>query len=156
MKKEFQVAVSTAAVCLSCVFGYNSLTGKNVGIIPTKTIKEDQASKELSSSLKSVKEEFEKIESKDDKLTIHKLFSGAANYLKCCKTIVQTNQFDPILARVQSSYGWQREKYTKFTDAVSEYLVSVGYDKPKELSTEKEKLEFSKIFVDLSEVTKYE
>lgn len=157
MKKEnFQAAVSSAVLSLSCVFGYNSFVKDDAGGVPIKVIKEEKAAEGLSLALKNVKEEFEKIESKDDKFTIHKLFSGAATYLRSCQTMMQTSQFDPILGRVQSSYGWQRDKYDKFTDAVSAYLVSVGYDKPKELPTEKEKTDFSKIFMDLSEATKYE
>ena len=103
-----------------------------------------------------VSQVFSEIQSKEDRLTIYKLFSGSAEYLNNCKSLQATQQFDPILGRVQSSYGWNREKYPEFTDAVSEYLVSVGYDKPKPLTTEEQRKNFSNIFQSLAEATKYE
>jgi len=103
-----------------------------------------------------VSDEFNKIESKDDKILIYKLFSGAANFLEVCEDMDGTYQFDPILSKVQTSYGWDREKYPSFTDAVSNYLISVGYDIPKPLKTKEERMGFSKIFKALSEATKHE
>ncbi len=104
--------------------------------------------------LDEVKEEFNKIESKEDKLLIYKLFAGASEYLAAAETLQSTNQFDPILGKVQTSYGWNREKYSKFTDAVSEYLVSVGYDEPKTLSSSVDRKEFAEIFKNLAEAIK--
>ena len=107
-------------------------------------------------ALKVVEQEFNKIESKTDKETIHKLFAGASEYLSKCKELEGTYQFDPILGRVQSSYGWNREKYPAFTTAVSDYLVEVNYNKPKQLKTQNERFEFAKIFEGLAQATKYE
>jgi hypothetical protein len=103
-----------------------------------------------------VEQTFSSISSQEDKLTIHKLFSGAAEYLSNCEELDSTGQFDPILGRVQSSYGWNREKYPALTDAVSDYLVSVGYREPKKLSSKSERDQFASIFRDLAEATKYE
>lgn len=114
------------------------------------------ASATTSSGLDLVKEEFRGIESKDDKMLIYKLFAGSADYLTNVKTLTQTSQFDPILGRVQSSYGWDREKYPKFTDAVEVYLKEVKYDEPKKLSSKEEIGAFQKIFADLAEATKSE
>lgn len=108
------------------------------------------------SDIDKVSKVFSEIESKEDKLTIYKLFAGSAEYLQNCKSLQATQQFDPILGRVQSSYGWNREKYPEFTDAVSEYLVSVGYDEPKPLTTDEQRNNFSNIFQSLAEATKYE
>ena len=91
------------------------------------------------SAIGNVSQAFSSIESKEDKLTIYKLFAGSAEYLNNCKSLQATQQFDPILGRVQSSYGWNREKYPAFTDAVSEYLVSVGYNQPKPLTTDQQR-----------------
>lgn len=110
----------------------------------------------LSPQLQKVQLAFNAIQSAEDRLTIHKLFSGAADYLSVCKDLDNTTQFDPILGRVQNSYGWDREKYSTLTDAVSEYLVYVKYDEPKTLKTPEERQQFAKIFKDLSEATKYE
>ncbi len=100
-----------------------------------------------------VRSEFKKIESKEDRILIHKLFSGASDYLKNCKSLSQTGQFDPILGRVQNSYGWEREKYPKFTDEVSNYLKAVGFETPKTLDNEESRKEFQKIFEGLAEAT---
>lgn len=105
------------------------------------------------SPTEKVKAEFNKIESKEDRILIHKMFSGASDYLKNCKSLSQTGQFDPILGRVQTSYGWQREKYPKFTDEVSNYLKSVGFETPKTLDNEESRKEFQKIFEGLAEAT---
>ena len=108
------------------------------------------------SAIGNVSQAFSSIESKEDKLTIYKLFAGSAEYLNNCKSLQATQQFDPILGRVQSSYGWNREKYPAFTDAVSEYLVSVGYNQPKPLTTDQQRKDLANIFKSLAEATKYE
>lgn len=110
----------------------------------------------LSPELQKVKIAFDSIQDVNDKLTIHKLFAGSADYLAVCKELETTEQFDPILGKVQSSYGWDREKYPALTDAVSEYLISVKYQEPKSLKTDQDRKAFAKIFQDLSEATKYE
>lgn len=106
--------------------------------------------------LEKVTEEFNKIESRDDRVLIYKLFAGAAEYLNNCQTMTETAQFDPLLGKVQTSYGWDRERYSAFTDAVSNYLVSVDYDTPKKLETVDQRKDFAKIFQGLAEATKYE
>lgn len=110
----------------------------------------------LSPELQKVKIAFDSIQDVNDKLTIHKLFAGSADYLAVCEELETTAQFDPILGKVQSSYGWDREKYPALTDAVSEYLISVKYQEPKSLKTDQDRKAFAKIFQDLSEATKYE
>ena len=114
------------------------------------------AYKSEASKIDKVKEEFSKIESKDDKILIYKQFAGASDFLFSAKKLTHTGQFDPILGRVQSSYGWDREKYQDFTSAVSEYLIEAGYDNPKKLESKEDLESFRKIFQELSEATKYE
>ena len=111
---------------------------------------------EMSDELLAVQAAFDEIESQEDKLLIHKLFSGAGEYLVNCKTMQMTAAFDSILGKVQTSYGWDREKYPNLTDAVSDYLISVDYQEPKELKSSKDRKDFAKIFQDLAEATKYE
>lgn len=125
-------------------------------IFLAKSDKTEPVKNDTTDELKLVEEEFAEIDSTEDKELIHKLFSGAGEYLSKCQTMVNTSQFDPILGRVQSSYGWERDKYSDFTDAVSDYLVSVEYDIPKDLKTNQERKDFAKIFKDLAEATKYE
>jgi hypothetical protein len=104
--------------------------------------------------LEKVSQEFAKIESKEDKLLIYKLFAGAGEYLEASKFTGSTAQFDPLLGKVQSSYGWNREKYPAFTTAVSDYLVSVKYDEPKNISGVEDRAIFAKIFKDLAGAVK--
>lgn len=111
---------------------------------------------EISEELEIVQEEFQAIESREDKLTIYKLFAGAGDYLSVCEDLSDTSQFDVLLAKVQTSYGWNRERYPEFTDAVSDYLISVDYDEPQLLNSSRKRRDFAKIFLDLAEVTKYE
>lgn len=111
---------------------------------------------QISEELEIVQEEFQEIESREDKLKIYKLFAGAGDYLSVCEDLSDTSQFDGLLAKVQKSYGWEREKYPEFTDAVSDYLISVDYDEPQLLDSSRKRRAFAKIFLDLAEVTKYE
>ena len=104
----------------------------------------------VANSLALVESEFNKIENKDDRILIYKLLSGAAEYLKHAKNLDNTSQFDPILARVQTSYGWDRERYPEFTDAVSSYLVAAGYEEPRKLDTQENRDWFQGIFESLS------
>ncbi len=116
----------------------------------------ENTSKEMSEELQKVQEVFESIDDKDDKLLIYKLFAGSSEYLSNCETMQLTAAFDPILGKVQTSYGWDREKYPELTDAVSDYLVSVDYQEPKKLESSRSRRDFAKIFQNLAEVTKYE
>jgi len=100
--------------------------------------------------LNNVRTEFVKIESPEDKILIYKLFSGSAEYLKNSVSLKDTSQFDPILSRVQTSYGWNRESYPDFTQAVSDYLIAVGYDEPRKLDTKEAREWFQDIFETLA------
>ena len=103
--------------------------------------------------LKKVHDESIKIESEEDRELIYKLLSGAAEYLSNAKSIKNTSQFDPILGRVQTSYGWNRESYPDFTQAVSDYLVAAGYDEPRKLDTKEDRDWFQGIFEALAQAT---
>ena len=150
MKDNIQTIVTTVCVCICLALGYD----KAKTFINTEPNNDMHIIQSISPELENVKNQFNKIESNTDKELIYKLFVGSAEYLNACETMLATNQFDPILGRVQSSYGWKRDKYPAFTDAVSEYLISVGYDKPKALKTADDRKEFAQIFQDLVEAIK--
>ena len=103
----------------------------------------------VATALSKVTKEYKNIEDKEDKILIYKLLSGAAEYLKHAKKLKDTSQFDPILGKVQTSYGWEREKYPEFTDAVSDYLVASGYEEPRTLETPEDRAWFQAIFESL-------
>jgi len=108
----------------------------------------------LSGTLKKVRSEYLKISDEVDRILIYKLFAGSSEYLSNAVSLQTTSQFDPMLGRVQSSYGWKRDKYKKFTDAVSDYLVEAGYDEPRKLSTEEDRKWFRDIFQSLTNAIK--
>lgn len=115
---------------------------------------EEVKKKAVAKALNKVHEEFVNIENEKDKSLIYKLFSGSAEYLHNSVSLENTGQFDPILGRVQSSYGWNRESYPEFTQSVSEYLVEVGYDEPRKLDSKESRDWFQGIFESLAEATK--
>lgn len=154
MDKQLSSIIKGILVGALTWFAFSSFTKPKVESAADKHPQIVASATTYTPTLELVKEEFHKIESKDDKILIYKFFAGSANYLDSVKTLTSTGQFDPILGRVQTSYGWSREKYPKFTDAVFNYLVSVKYDDPKSLSSPEEIKAFQKIFADLAEVTK--
>mgnify|MGYP001280605872 FL=1 len=95
-----------------------------------------------------------KISDEADRVLVYKLFAGSAEYLSNAVSLQTTAQFDPMLGRVQSSYGWERDKHKKFTDAVSDYLIEAGYDEPRKLSTEEDRKWFRDIFKSLTNAIK--
>lgn len=123
------------------------------GCVPDVKAPEPVPVVELSVEAKKVQALFKAIESEEDRLLIYKLFSGSADYLKNAKTLQTSGQFDPILGRVQSSYGWNREKYVDFTTAVSDYLVAKGYDVPRKLDSDENRKWLRDIFEELAAAT---
>lgn len=133
-------------IILSFIFGNSTVPFfKDLMVKTVKVVGDDK-----NPQLEKVSQEFAKIESKEDKLLIYKLFSGAGEYLEASKFTGSTSQFDPLIGKVQSSYGWNREKYPAFTTAVSDYLVSVKYDEPKNINGVEDRAIFAKIFKDLA------
>lgn len=126
-----------------------------IGCIEVKQ-DEEVASFVLTDSLKSVQKEFAKIESREDKDLIYKQFAGAASYIKNAEKLETTAGFEALLGKVQTSYGWDREKYPDFTEAVSNYLVEQGFDKPRTLTSQKDKDWLQEIFHSLAEAIKNE
>ena len=148
------LALHVISFCLVFVVGYT------VAVVPfdvlpqSISIVSDDNEAELSVSLKKVRAEYLKISDTADRTLIYKLFAGSAEYLSHAVSLQTTAQFDPMLGRVQSSYGWERDKYKEFTDAVSDYLIEAGYDEPRKLSTEEDREWFRDIFRSLTDAIK--
>jgi len=121
---------------------------------PEPDNEEEIKAKAIAAALSKVHEEFVKIESEEDKVIIYKLFSGSAEYLNNSVSLEDTSQFDPILGRAQTSYGWNRESYPDFTQSVSDYLVVVGYDESRKLDTQEAREWFQGVFESLAEATR--
>lgn len=130
-----------------CLGGYVALD--RVPDISDSTVLVGEDSEKLSPALLGVREEYLKIENQSDRILIYKLFAGSAEYLKHSVSLKHTGQFDPMLGRVQTSYGWNREKYPDFTQAVSDFLVEAGYEEPRELLEESDRKWFQGIFESL-------
>ena len=109
----------------------------------------------LTASLKSVNEEFNKLpnEAQDN---IAKQFTGSYLFLKNGEVVKSTDDFGPILARVQSDFGWDVEGYPDFTTAVSNYLIEQGYDEQRMLDNKSDREWFTNIFENLSKAVRYE
>ena len=151
------LALHAISFCLVFVVGYT------VAIVPFDFLSQSISAVsdndqeeivELSAALKKVRAEYIKISDKADRTLIYKLFAGSAEYLSHAVSLQTTAQFDPMLGRVQSSYGWERDKYKEFTDAVSDYLIEAGYDEPRKLSTEEDRKWFRDIFRSLTDAIK--
>ena len=152
MNSNSRLIASTIPWIIACLLGGYIASDRILDISNPVTIAgngNDEGSENLSPALLKVREEFLKIQNKDDKALIYKLFSGSAEYLQNSSFVGNTGQFDPILGRVQSSYGWEREKYPAFTDAVSEYLIHAGYDEPRDLDGPESRQWFHSIFENL-------
>lgn len=152
MNSNSRLVASTIPWVIACLLGGYIASDRILNISNPVTIAgsgNDGGSENLSPALLKVREEFLKIQNKDDKALIYKLFSGSAEYLQNSSFVGNTGQFDPILGRVQSSYGWEREKYPAFTDAVSEYLIHAGYDEPRDLDGPESRQWFHSIFENL-------
>ena len=115
---------------------------------------EEIKEKTVAKLLNNVHEEFVNIQDEGDRALIYKLFSGSSEYLKHSVSLSDTSQFDSILGRVQTSYGWNRESYPEFTQAVSDYLAAAGYDTPRKLDTKESREWFQSIFEALAEATR--
>ena len=151
------LALHMIAFCFVFVMGYT------VAIVPFDFLSQSISAVsdndqeeivELSAALKKVRAEYIKISDKADRTLIYKLFAGSAEYLSHAVSLQTTAQFDPMLGRVQSSYGWERDKHKEFTDAVSDYLIEAGYDEPRKLSTEEDREWFRDIFRALTDAIK--
>jgi hypothetical protein len=128
-----------------------------VGCIEVKNESESEVSSfVLTDSLKEVQKEFKKITSKEDKEYIYKQFAGSAAYIKNAEKLETTAGFEVLIGKVQSSYGWDRDKYPKFTDAVSAYVTEQGFDKPRTLTSQADKDWLYEIFNSLAEAIKNE
>lgn len=99
----------------------------------------------LTDSLKRIRSEFQKLD-KEDQDTFYKLIAGSTLYIKNAANLNKSSDFQPVLAQVQSSYLWEVEKYPRFTDAISEYLIEEGYDQPRELKNSRDRQWLYNIF----------
>lgn len=99
----------------------------------------------LTDSLKKIRSEFQKLD-KEDQDTFYKLIAGSTLYIKNAANLNKSSDFQPVLAQVQSSYLWEVEKYPRFTDAISEYLIEEGYDQPRELKNSRDRQWLYNIF----------
>lgn len=135
----------------SCVLFFAGCTRPDRPEEPNQVSTEDFI---MTETLKSVNEEFKKLDDKDKDLIV-KQFTGAYFFLENNSVMKSSSDFDPILSRVQSDFGWDREKYPEFTTAVSKYLVEQGYDDPRQL-TGSDRVWFANIFKNLSKAVRYE
>lgn len=56
-------------------------------------------------------------------------FSGLVAYLGRTEKITTMKQFNGLFERFQTDYGYTREKYPEYSDAVEKFLIKRGYEK---------------------------
>ena len=149
LREVINTIVVAASVGVA-TFSFTTMRNENEHVLVTSNVVSS------TSPIEAVSIEYKKIESDEDRKLIHKLFSGAAEYLRAAETLEGTQSFGPILGKVQTSYGWELQKYPEFSNAVSDYLLSVDYQTPKPLDTARAREDFAQIFDELAEATKYE
>lgn len=91
--------------------------------------------------------------SQSDKDYAFKQFSGLSEYINN-SNISDSTKIDKLLDRMQSDYGWVRDKNPKFTDAVSAYLKEVGFNKAVKFDSTESRNNTSLIFFNLAEAIK--
>lgn len=121
---------------------------------PVPKFQVSQENDPVKASLLNVKKEYSKIESEQDKLTIYKMFAGAADYLSVARTLGSNAEFSTLFANTLVSYGWEKEKYPAFTDAISTYLKSVNYHIPKKITSKEDIENLSQVFKAIEEALK--
>lgn len=121
---------------------------------PVPKFQVSQENDPVKTSLVNVKKEYGKIESEQDKLTIYKMFAGAADYLSVARTLGSNAEFSTLFANTLVSYGWEKEKYPAFTDAISAYLKSVNYHIPKKITSKEDIENLSQVFKAIEEALK--
>jgi|688.fasta_scaffold232717_4 hypothetical protein len=123
----------------------------NISVPKFQVSQEDDAVK---ASLLTVKKEYEKIQNPEDKLIIYKMFAGAGDYLSVAKTLGSNVEFNSLFANTLVTYGWEKEKYPTFTDAISSYLKSVNYHIPKKITSKQDIENLGQVFKSIEEVLK--
>jgi hypothetical protein len=72
--------------------------------------------------------------SKEDAETCYKVFSGLALYLEQTKKVQTTLEAFTLVQTLQTDFGYTREKYKPYTDAVEKFLIDKGYKKVKKIT----------------------
>lgn len=86
-------------------------------------IEYSQESKDIASTMDDI--------SKEDKKLIFTQFSGLHEYLSKTNKITKTTELFKVVESFQKDYGYTREKYKDYTDAVEAFLFKKGYKTPK-------------------------
>lgn len=99
----------------------------------------------ITSSLFDVITEFKKL-SKEDQESYLTQITGASLFLEKYKHLGSSSDFNNILYGVVRDFGWEREKYPSFSDALEKYLKDSGYNIPRDLSNDEDRLWMYNIF----------
>lgn len=71
--------------------------------------------------------------SKDDAELMYMQFSGLAQYMSHTKKIKTTAELNKIFGSFQQDYGYSREKYKAYSDAVEAFFLKNGYQETKNI-----------------------
>lgn len=70
---------------------------------------------------------------KDDCITIYKVFMGASEYFKYSTKLKNTLSCFDLIGKVEDDYGWSKEKYKDLTDCIESDLKQRGFALPKDV-----------------------
>lgn len=107
----------------------------------------------LTDSLREVRTEFNKMDEADQD-SIYKQIVGAELFVMKARNVHSTSEFSSIVGRVRSDFGWDVDRYPEFSSAVEKYLIEQGFDNPRQLDSEEDRLWLSNIFNGLSNAIK--
>lgn len=124
--------------------GCDVLKVKNEDVLVAKSVAVSSDVQVITDSMKSV--------SKDDAKLMYMQFGGLVEYMTHTKNVTTTKELVQLIAEFQTDYGYTREKYTEYTDAVEAFLMKQGYKQPKtivDVASEENQVARSKVIADI-------
>lgn len=125
---------------------------KNVGNSVAPVTSGDTVSVVFTPELTRVYEESKKM-TQSDRSAVLKQYLGISEYIKN-SNVDRYAKIDPISIRVQGDYGYARETYPTYSDAISAYITANGLENDVVFSTREARLKTAKVFSDAAEAIK--
>ena len=96
--------------------------------------------------IKIISESMSKMEKRDIEIA-YKQFSGLAQYLEytSAKKIDSTLKLFKVINDFQNDYGYEKGKYTEYTDSVEQFLLKNEYKVPKKIDS----INLNKVIADM-------
>jgi hypothetical protein len=109
-------------------------------IYQLSTIKDDTKVEVVVSSIDDKIVTALKDATKEDCITLYKIFAGVASYSENSSHFTQTQQVFILLDKVEDDYGWNHKKYPDLTACIKDDLKSKNFATPKDIDGDIRKL----------------